>query len=81
MLRLDNDDDPRLYDLSAHFLWIGDRTRQLDGAHIAFAELLSNPIGLKIGPTHHTGDGGRDTSSGSTPTQQAGSAHADLADG
>ncbi|MEU9143431.1 3-deoxy-7-phosphoheptulonate synthase class II [Streptomyces sp. NPDC048349] len=33
-----------------HFLWIGERTRQLDGAHIAFAELLSNPIGLKIGP-------------------------------
>jgi len=52
MLRLDNSgDEPRLYDLSAHFLWIGDRTRQLDGAHIAFAELLSNPIGLKIGPS------------------------------
>ncbi|MBM7278187.1 class II 3-deoxy-7-phosphoheptulonate synthase [Gordonia rubripertincta] len=40
-----------LYDLSAHFLWIGERTRQLDGAHIAFAELISNPIGVKIGPT------------------------------
>lgn len=52
MLRLDNTDGhPRLYDLSAHFLWIGDRTRQLDGAHIAFAELLANPIGLKIGPS------------------------------
>ncbi|MGX7826875.1 class II 3-deoxy-7-phosphoheptulonate synthase [Actinokineospora sp. 24-640] len=53
MLRLHStdDDDPKLYDLSAHFLWIGERTRQLDGAHIAFAELLSNPIGLKIGPT------------------------------
>ncbi|PXW32310.1 class II 3-deoxy-7-phosphoheptulonate synthase [Nocardia sp. 348MFTsu5.1] len=55
LLRLaDNPDDPEggklLYDLSAHFLWIGERTRQLDGAHIAFAELLSNPIGLKIGP-------------------------------
>jgi 3,4-Dideoxy-4-amino-D-arabino-heptulosonate 7-phosphate synthase len=34
----------------AHFLWIGERTRQLDGAHVAFAELLANPIGLKIGP-------------------------------
>ncbi|GAB2695468.1 3-deoxy-7-phosphoheptulonate synthase class II [Kitasatospora kifunensis] len=34
----------------AHFLWIGERTRGLDGAHIAFAELLSNPIGVKIGP-------------------------------
>ncbi|MGV9710219.1 class II 3-deoxy-7-phosphoheptulonate synthase [Gordonia sp. NPDC003424] len=40
-----------LYDLSAHFLWIGERTRQLDGAHIAFAELIDNPIGVKIGPT------------------------------
>ena len=52
MLRLDRTrPEPRLYDLSAHFLWIGERTRQLDGAHIAFAEVLSNPIGLKIGPT------------------------------
>ncbi|MEP9391286.1 3-deoxy-7-phosphoheptulonate synthase class II [Gordonia sp. VNQ95] len=40
-----------LYDLSAHFLWIGERTRQLDGAHIAFAELIRNPIGVKIGPS------------------------------
>lgn len=53
MLRLDNADaaNPKLYNLSSHFLWIGERTRQLDGAHIAFAELLANPIGLKIGPT------------------------------
>ncbi|WP_278314875.1 class II 3-deoxy-7-phosphoheptulonate synthase [Lolliginicoccus levis] len=52
MLRLDKRrDEPRLYDLSAHFLWIGDRTRQLDGAHIALAELVANPIGLKIGPS------------------------------
>jgi len=55
MLRLDLDraenGPASLYDLSAHFLWIGERTRQLDGAHIAFAELLANPIGLKIGPT------------------------------
>jgi len=42
--------EPRLSSGLAHFLWIGDRTRQLDGAHVAFAELLSNPIGLKIGP-------------------------------
>ncbi|RKN03590.1 3-deoxy-7-phosphoheptulonate synthase [Streptomyces radicis] len=40
----------RLYAQSAHFLWIGDRTRQRDGAHLAFAELLANPLGLKIGP-------------------------------
>ena len=51
LLRLDTRNGPALYDLSAHFVWIGDRTRQLDGAHIAFAELLSNPIGLKIGPS------------------------------
>jgi len=53
MLRLDKPGsaDAQLYNLSAHFLWISERTRQLDGAHIAFAELLSNPIGLKIGPT------------------------------
>ncbi|WP_309112907.1 class II 3-deoxy-7-phosphoheptulonate synthase [Saccharothrix sp.] len=52
LLRLDTaGDQPKLYDLSSHFLWIGERTRQLDGAHIAFAELLANPIGLKIGPT------------------------------
>jgi 3-deoxy-7-phosphoheptulonate synthase len=52
MLRMDTrHDEPRLYDLSGHFLWIGERTRQLDGAHIAFAEILANPIGLKIGPS------------------------------
>ena len=32
-------------------MWIGERTRQLDGAHIAFAEVIANPIGVKIGPT------------------------------
>jgi 3-deoxy-7-phosphoheptulonate synthase len=52
MLRLDVESgSPRLYDLSSHFLWIGDRTRQLDGAHVAMAELLANPIGVKIGPS------------------------------
>jgi 3-deoxy-7-phosphoheptulonate synthase len=55
MLRLsekDTADGPKaaLYDLSAHYVWIGDRTRQLDGAHIAFAEVIDNPIGVKIGP-------------------------------
>ncbi|WP_258342126.1 class II 3-deoxy-7-phosphoheptulonate synthase [Saccharopolyspora gregorii] len=52
MLRLDgSQESPRLYDLSGHFLWIGDRTRQLDHAHVAFAEQIANPIGLKIGPS------------------------------
>ena len=43
-------EDDRLYLLSAHQLWIGDRTRQLDGAHVALAALIANPVGVKIGP-------------------------------
>ncbi len=39
------------YACSAHFLWIGDRTRQLDGAHVEFLRGVRNPIGLKVGPT------------------------------
>lgn len=39
------------YDTSAHFLWIGDRTRQLTHAHVEFFRGLSNPIGVKVGPT------------------------------
>jgi 3-deoxy-7-phosphoheptulonate synthase len=39
------------YDVSGHFLWIGERTRQLDGAHVHFASTISNPIGVKVGPT------------------------------
>ena len=39
------------YDVSAHMLWIGDRTRNLDGAHIQFVKGIENPIGLKVGPT------------------------------
>ncbi|MFB0619036.1 3-deoxy-7-phosphoheptulonate synthase [Streptomyces sp. AGS-58] len=42
--------EPRLSSGLAHFLWIGERTRQPDGAHLAFAELLANPVGVKIGP-------------------------------
>lgn len=38
------------YDVSAHFLWIGERTRQLDGAHVDFASKIKNPIGVKLGP-------------------------------
>jgi 3-deoxy-7-phosphoheptulonate synthase len=41
----------RAYGLSAHFLWIGERTRQIDGAHIDFASRIANPIGVKLGPT------------------------------
>ena len=39
------------YNTSAHMLWIGDRTRQLDGAHVEFMRGIKNPIGLKCGPT------------------------------
>ena len=40
----------RPYDVSAHFLWVGERTRDLDGAHVEFAASIRNPIGVKIGP-------------------------------
>jgi 3-deoxy-7-phosphoheptulonate synthase len=39
------------YDTSAHLLWIGERTRQLDGAHIEYFRGIKNPIGMKVGPT------------------------------
>ena len=39
------------YNTSAHFLWIGDRTRQLTGAHIEYIRGIENPIGIKVGPT------------------------------
>ena len=39
------------YDTSAHLVWIGERTRQLDGAHVEFMRGIKNPIGLKVGPT------------------------------
>jgi 3-deoxy-7-phosphoheptulonate synthase len=39
------------YDCSAHMLWIGERTRQLDGAHIEFLRGVGNPIGCKVGPS------------------------------
>ena len=39
------------HDTSAHFVWIGDRTRQLDGAHVEFCRGIKNPIGLKCGPS------------------------------
>lgn len=42
------------YDVSAHMLWIGDRTRQLDGAHVEFMRGIKNPLGLKCGPSMKT---------------------------
>ncbi|GAB3589927.1 MAG: class II 3-deoxy-7-phosphoheptulonate synthase [Acetobacter sp.] len=44
------------YDCSAHFVWIGDRTRQPDGAHVEFLRGVRNPIGIKVGPTTSVDD-------------------------
>ena len=52
-------EDGRAYDLSGHFVWVGERTRQLDGAHLDFVSRIANPIGVKLGPTHHAGVRGR----------------------
>lgn len=40
-----------LYDCSAHMLWVGERTRQIDGAHIDMMSKIHNPVGVKLGPT------------------------------
>ncbi|MBC8364396.1 MAG: 3-deoxy-7-phosphoheptulonate synthase class II [Actinobacteria bacterium] len=42
------------YDCSAHMLWIGDRTRQIDGAHVEFLSGVRNPLGCKVGPSATT---------------------------
>jgi 3-deoxy-7-phosphoheptulonate synthase len=44
------------YDVSGHFLWIGERTRQVEGAHVHFASVIHNPIGVKVGPTADPAD-------------------------
>jgi 3-deoxy-7-phosphoheptulonate synthase len=44
------------YGCSAHFLWIGDRTRQLEGAHVEFLRGLQNPLGMKVGPSQEPDD-------------------------
>ncbi|KAF8263763.1 DAHP synthetase [Lactarius quietus] len=51
---LGSDSTPPLkkhYNTSAHFLWVGDRTRQLNGAHIEYFRGIRNPIGVKVGPS------------------------------
>ena len=45
--------DDEWYNLGAHMLWIGDRTRQLDGAHVEYFRGLVNPVGVKVGPSMH----------------------------
>jgi 3-deoxy-7-phosphoheptulonate synthase len=44
------------YNTSAHFVWIGERTRELDGAHVDFLSRVRNPIGVKLGPTTSADD-------------------------
>ncbi len=44
------------YSTSGHFVWVGERTRQLDGAHIDFMSRLRNPIGVKLGPSTSVSD-------------------------
>jgi 3-deoxy-7-phosphoheptulonate synthase len=44
------------YDVSGHFVWIGERTRQLDGAHVELLSHIKNPIGVKLGPTTSADD-------------------------
>lgn len=44
------------YDTSGHLVWIGERTRQLDGAHVDFMSRIRNPIGVKLGPSTSTDD-------------------------
>jgi len=46
----------RYYNLSAHFVWIGDRTRQIPGAHVEYFKGISNPVGCKVGPTMSADD-------------------------
>jgi 3-deoxy-7-phosphoheptulonate synthase len=50
LTRVDSTTD-QWYDCSAHLVWIGDRTRQFDGAHVEFMRGIKNPIGMKCGPT------------------------------
>jgi len=46
----------RPYDVSGHFVWIGERTRQLDGAHVELLSRIANPVGVKLGPTSSADD-------------------------
>ncbi|HEY9565739.1 MAG TPA: 3-deoxy-7-phosphoheptulonate synthase class II [Nocardioides sp.] len=50
MTRIDSRTE-KPYDVSAHFVWIGERTRQIDGAHVDLLSRIQNPIGVKLGPT------------------------------
>ena len=49
-------DEKELFTTSAHMVWIGDRTRQVDGAHVEYMRGIANPIGLKCGPSLEADD-------------------------
>jgi 3-deoxy-7-phosphoheptulonate synthase len=49
-------DNRKWYNTSSHFIWIGDRTRQPDGAHVEFFRGVQNPIGIKVGPSTSADD-------------------------
>ncbi|KAJ9082886.1 3-deoxy-7-phosphoheptulonate synthase [Entomophthora muscae] len=51
-----NTGEKKWYNTSGHFLWVGDRTRQLDCAHIEYLSGIANPLGIKVGPTTDAGD-------------------------
>lgn len=51
MTREDSTRPGEYYDTGAHMVWIGDRTRQLDGAHVEFCAGIRNPVGMKCGPS------------------------------
>ncbi|WP_028473737.1 class II 3-deoxy-7-phosphoheptulonate synthase [Nocardioides alkalitolerans] len=55
LTRIDSRTD-QPYDVSGHFVWIGERTRQLDGAHVELLSHIKNPIGVKLGPTTSADD-------------------------
>ena len=55
-LRSTNEPREVFYNTSAHFIWIGDRTRQIDGAHVEYFRGIRNPIGIKVGPSMEAGE-------------------------
>jgi 3-deoxy-7-phosphoheptulonate synthase len=59
------------YDVSSHFVWIGERTRQIDGAHVELLSKIQNPIGCKLGPTA-TADDALDLAAKLNPTNEQG---------
>ncbi len=46
-----SEEDASYFNLGTHFLWLGERTRQLDGAHVEYLKGIANPLGIKVGPS------------------------------